>query len=462
MTEPIDDPQTRSRMERLKAGQATVLGRVERARKQLEDKRPHSRVLDAGFRTLERDIAAGGGVLAGAVAFRIFLFLVPYTFVAVCVFGVGASASDQDPGSLARDAGIGGLAAKAMSSVGDLSTSQRVLSLAVAGFALLLATRALLKVLRIVHALIWHTRAGKALKPTRAVVFFVLGVTVALGLGILIGKLRGVSFLLGLVGTLLYIAVPVGVWLLVSWYLPRPPDLPWTALIPGAVFFGVGMEILHIVTVYWIAHQVESKTDTYGALGFALVLLLWAYLMGRFVTTAAVINESLWSSYQERRQAWRTRPHRRLVSDRRPGTTRGDAPGDARGLRGEDRRAQGEDQHVARDERHDARGSSPASAPNAAMISENSPRARIVVARLVVALRSRRARRPTRIAATKLTTTVTATAIAIGSATDANVAGIDGEPEGEEEQRGERVAAAEAPACAPGAPRWSRRRRVRP
>ena len=201
-------------------------------------------------------------MLAGAVAFRIFLFLVPYTFVAVCVFGVGASASDQDPGSLARDAGIGGLAAKAMSSVGDLSTSQRLVSLVVAGFALLLATRVLLKVLRIVHASVWHTR-GKVRSSRRGrCSLFIVGVTLALGLAILVGKLRGESLLLGLIATLLYIAVPFGVWLLFSWYLPHPPDLPWTALIPGAVFFGVGMEILHVVTVYWIAHEVESKTDT--------------------------------------------------------------------------------------------------------------------------------------------------------------------------------------------------------
>jgi uncharacterized BrkB/YihY/UPF0761 family membrane protein len=301
---PSPEPRTRSRRERLGAGRASVLTRVERSRKRLEDARPQSAVLDAGFRALERDIAAGGGVLAGAVAFRIFLFLVPYTFLLVCVFGVGASAADEDPASLARSAGIGGLAAKAMGSVRDLSTGERLLSLVVTGVALLLATRALLKVLRIVHALIWHTSPGKPKQPTRAALVLIAVVTAALGLGVLAGTLRGKAFLLGLVATILFVGVPIGAWLLVTWYMPHADGVPWTALLPGAVFFGVGMEILHVVTVYWIAHQVESKTDTYGAIGFALALLLWAYLMGRFITTAAVINASLWSRYQERR-----RPH---------------------------------------------------------------------------------------------------------------------------------------------------------
>ena len=102
-------------------------------------------------------MAAGGGVLAGAVAFRVFLFLVPYVFMLVVVFGLGASAADEDPGTLARKSGIGGVAAKAFAGVGDLSTGERIVSFLVAGFALVLATRALLKVLRIVHALIWRT-----------------------------------------------------------------------------------------------------------------------------------------------------------------------------------------------------------------------------------------------------------------------------------------------------------------
>ncbi len=307
---PRDDSQTKSRMDRLRAEQARAVSGIEHTRQRLEAARPNSRVVDALFRAFERDVAAGGGVLAGAVAFRIFLFLVPYTFVLVCVFGVGASAADRDPGSLARDAGIGGLAAKAMGSVGDLSTTERVVSLVVAGFALILATRALLKVLRIVHALIWHARAGKPEKPTRAALVLIGVVTLALGVSVLVGKLRSASFLVGLVATLLFVAVPFAVWLLVSWFMPRPADLPWTALLPGAVLFGVGIEMLHVVTVYWIAREVESKTDTYGALGFALALLLWAYLLGRVVTSATVINESLWSRYQERRHPPPTRAAR--------------------------------------------------------------------------------------------------------------------------------------------------------
>lgn len=298
-----DDAITQSRMERLKLEQTRAIDRIQRTREQLEAKRPSSKLIDTALGAFERDVAAGGGVLAGAVAFRVFLFMIPYVFLVVVIFGLGASAVSEDPGRLARDSGIGGLAAKAFAGVGDLSTGQRIVSFFVAGFALFLATRALLKVLRIVHALVWHTTPGKPKSATRAAGALVLLVTVALALSALVGMLRNVSFIAGLVGTVLFIVIPVAAWLFVSWYMPRAPDMPWTALLPGAIVFGLGLEVLHLVTVYWIATQVEHKTDTYGAIGFALALLLWAYLLGRLITTAAVVNETLWARDVERRKA---------------------------------------------------------------------------------------------------------------------------------------------------------------
>lgn len=287
-----------TRRQRIARERARVTRQVDQARARLDAARPRSTAVDSVMRTIERDVAAGGGVLAGALAFRIFMFMVPFVFLLVGVFGLGSSAANKDPQSLARDAGITGIAAKALSSVGDLSLGERVVYVVVVGFATYLATRALLKVLRIVHALIWHTRAGKPQRSGMAVLSLIGIVALGITLSALIGVLRGESFLLGLAGTIIYVFIPVVLWILVSWHLPHA-DLPWTALVPGAVVFGVGLELMHLVTVYWIAREVESKTSTYGAIGFAIALLLWAYLVGRLITTAAVVNESLWTRHQE-------------------------------------------------------------------------------------------------------------------------------------------------------------------
>jgi uncharacterized BrkB/YihY/UPF0761 family membrane protein len=151
----------------------------------------------------------------------------------------------------------------------------------------------------------------------RAAGGLVLVVTFAVAISALVGKLRTESFGIGLIATLLFAAVPFGLWLGVSWVMPHAPDAPWTAFLPGAAFFALGLSVLHLVTVYWIANQVEHKTDTYGAIGFALALLLWAYLLGRLITTAAVINETLWTRYEAR-----VRAHRATQARRDHGTDR--------------------------------------------------------------------------------------------------------------------------------------------
>jgi membrane protein len=177
--------------------------------------------------------------------------------------------------------------------------------------ALLFGTRALLKVLRIVYGLVWGVTPAKLKRPALSMLG-VLGLTTALfAFAALIGDLGERSIVLGLVGVVAMSVVPFGITIVASWYLPRQP-VRWQDLIPGAFVVAVGVLLLHIVTVYWIAREVESKTDTYGAIGAALALLLWSYLLGRLITASAVINASLWQQRQERaeRRAARALMHR--------------------------------------------------------------------------------------------------------------------------------------------------------
>jgi uncharacterized BrkB/YihY/UPF0761 family membrane protein len=272
--------------------------------------RPGSPLIDAVFRAIDRDVSTGGVVLAGAVAFRVFLFVVPYVFVAVVGFGLAAEAADQDAGDLARQSGIGGLVAKAVSGAADLSGFSRVTALVVALVALLFGTRALLKVLRIVFALVWGVTPPKLAKPALSMLAVLGLATVAFIFTALLDNLRDRSLALGVIGIAVASIIPFVVSLVASAYLPRQPTR-WPDLIPGAVFLTVGVFGLHLVTVFWIAHEVESKTDTYGAIGAALALLLWSYLLGRLITASAVINASLWERRQDRaaRRAARVRMH---------------------------------------------------------------------------------------------------------------------------------------------------------
>ena len=297
---PIEDAEERSLARRLRDRRVHVEARIEGTRQRLEAARPGSRVIDTLFRAFERDTATGGGVLSAAVAFRIFLFLVPFVFFFVVGLGFASDATDGNPQGISKSVGITGLIASAVKGAGDLSTTQRVTALLVSGFALLLGSRAAVKVLRITHGLIWRVPIPKLKNATRAAGAFVGLVAVSMASAAGVAAMRSESLVLGIVGLLLSAVVPFGLWLLVSLWLPHA-DCPWWALIPGATVVGVGTVALHAATVYWFSYQIQAKSETYGSIGASLALLLWAYMLGRIITAAAAANAAFWYRSEERR-----------------------------------------------------------------------------------------------------------------------------------------------------------------
>jgi uncharacterized BrkB/YihY/UPF0761 family membrane protein len=75
----------------------------------------------------------------------------------------------------------------------------------------------------------------------------------------------------------------------------------WTALIPGALVFGVGAEVLQLVAVYLIAPYSLEKQGTHGALVLAAGLMLGLFFVSRLMVSAAVVNATLWERKTARR-----------------------------------------------------------------------------------------------------------------------------------------------------------------
>src|SRR5262249_45345158 len=123
-------------------------------------------------------------------------------------------------------------------------------------------------------------------------------VTTSFVFSTLLDDIRQRSPGLGLLGIIVAAVIPFSIALLANVFLPHQPS-PWPDLVPGAIVMAIGVLGLHLVTVYWIAHEVESKTDTYGAIGAALAILLWSYLLGRLITLSAVVNASQWQRRKE-------------------------------------------------------------------------------------------------------------------------------------------------------------------
>jgi uncharacterized BrkB/YihY/UPF0761 family membrane protein len=266
--------------------------RVQRARADIEARRADSASIDTAFEAVERDSQTGGGVLAAAVAFRLFMFLVPYAFVMVTGFGLASTAAGQNPKDAAHSAGIGGLLASSVASTSTMSLGNRLFALVVGGIALAFTAHSLVTVLWVVHRLIWDVRPSR--KPTLwAVPILVGAVTLLFGGADLAAWLGSHSIGWRLLALVLTTLASATAWFLASLWLPHE-ECEWWALLPGAAIVGIGVGVLHVLTITYVAHVVSRKSSLYGAIGIALALLLWTYFAGRLLTASIAANAALW------------------------------------------------------------------------------------------------------------------------------------------------------------------------
>jgi uncharacterized BrkB/YihY/UPF0761 family membrane protein len=251
-------------------------------------------VLDAAFQVGEHDREVAGGLLAGAIAFRLFLWLVPFAVVVVTVVGWIAQDLDLTQSDLARRFGIAGVVARYVGDAAVQSTGTLALVLVLSLYALVIASRSSLRALRLAYLLAWGMPIVRFAGSTVTALCFAGG---AIGLIVVAGVIntfRATHTGPGLVLMFLLMLVVGAVWVFASWKLPHPTDVPVRALVPGAVVMAVGIEVLHIATVLYYANRITHSSELYGGLGAAVGLLAWLYLLGRLMIGSAVINASLW------------------------------------------------------------------------------------------------------------------------------------------------------------------------
>ena len=257
-----------------------------------QDEREKHESVDAVFEMAERDGDVGGGIIAGALAYRLFIWLLPLALVAVAGLGIAADASSESPEQAAESLGLEGLITNSIAHAAD--SPNRWYALLVGIPVLVWATRSLLRVLIVAHRLIWTDVRAAAPKPKLVPTLRLLVLLLCLGaVSAVASAVRAWSTAPGVLATLLALAPYAALWVLVSVRLPHR-DAPWTALIPGALVVALGMELFNAVTAYVITPWALAKQGTYGALGVAAALLVGLFLVSRLVVASAVVNATLW------------------------------------------------------------------------------------------------------------------------------------------------------------------------
>jgi uncharacterized BrkB/YihY/UPF0761 family membrane protein len=281
-----------ARLERTRLRTAALQARAKRIAERAEAERARHGALDAAFEVVNRDVEVGGGIIAGALAYRFFIWLLPFALVLVAGLGLAAGAASVSPQSAAKSLGLAGLVSNSVASAAK--GSARWYALIVGIPILFLTTRSVLRVLIGAHRLVWTDLRAAAPRPTpRATARLLALVLCFFAFSAIAGAAREWSFAAGVLVSLVLIVPYTALWLLVSIRLPHR-DSGWLSLIPGALAFGVGIGLIQIVAAYVLAPLSLSKQGTYGALGIAAALLVGLFLISRLMVGAAVLNATLW------------------------------------------------------------------------------------------------------------------------------------------------------------------------
>jgi uncharacterized BrkB/YihY/UPF0761 family membrane protein len=292
MTEPgPDKQQRRSDTEPPRPGRvAQWVERGQLLRARAEQARASHSSIEIGFSLFEGDSSIGGGLLAGALAYRLFVLLLPTALLLVSGIGLYGGAVDQSPSQVAREAGLHGLIA---SQVAETASSRaRWIVFLVMIPAVLYALAKLYRAVAVVHALAWH-RSARGVRVTRAGMGLLgAALVVDLGAASVVGWIRRHDQFGGLAALAVYLAIVGGTWLIVSRRLPGG-EAGWLALVPGSLFVGAGFLFVNIFNVYVTTRLVENRANTYGVLGVAAALLFSLVLVGRVVVIAAELNASI-------------------------------------------------------------------------------------------------------------------------------------------------------------------------
>jgi uncharacterized BrkB/YihY/UPF0761 family membrane protein len=252
--------------------------------------------------TVHRDRRFGGGLLAGALAFRLFGALLPLGLLVTVALGYAAAGNRGTADDVADALGIGRSVLESIAESSKLSTGTRWTVAAFGIVALLAAAVSAARAIRAAHSLAWTGGVERMRRPLWAALVLVAVLFVFAGVWWLLARARAD---LGAAGVVLsVVAAPVffAVWLGVATLLPHG-DAPWTALVPGAIVVGAGVQALHLLTVLFVAGRLERASAAYGSFGAALTILVWLYVLSRVIVASAMLNAELWQRRREARTA---------------------------------------------------------------------------------------------------------------------------------------------------------------
>ena len=285
-TTPADEPAEQT-------GRASEpVSRVHRARERALAIAPRAPGYEHALGALRHDQRHAGGLLAGALAFRLFGALLPLALLLTVMLGYATTLDRSAPKQAGETLGLGPTLLASVGESAKLSAGTRWSVAVFAVFSLVWAAISAARAIRAVHSLAWEGRAGRLRRPLPAALALLAAVAAFALVIAVAGKARAELGLAGLLVSIAALGAFAAIWLALAWLLPHG-DADWKELVPGALLVAVGIQLIHLGTVLFIAGRIERASDTYGSLGVAFTILFWLFVVSRVIVASAMLNAAL-------------------------------------------------------------------------------------------------------------------------------------------------------------------------
>ena len=267
----------------------SVKTKVEAVSNQLTERRAQSATIDTVYAVNEHNRRLAGNLLASALAYRFFLWLLPVCLVASAVSGFLLT----DSTSSLEGVGVSKYVRSVVGTAAKQAQKSRWVMLVLGLYAMYSTSKAAFRALYIIHRLVWEMPPKPPAKIWKGTLGFVGFAVLALAMAFLVQVVRARFTEFGVASLLSTFILFGGLWLGASLLLPHG-DAPWTALIPGALLLSTGVVGLHLFTFLYLDQKLQSSSQLYGALGAAAAILLWLYIIGYVMVGSAVLNVARW------------------------------------------------------------------------------------------------------------------------------------------------------------------------
>jgi membrane protein len=234
-----------------------------------------------------------GNNLAAAVTFQAFVSLFPLLLVAVAIIGFLSGDGTNIAGRIISELGLNGDARAAVVDAVAAARESKKAASVVGLVSLFWSGLGLVNALQYGYNQVWQVEE-RGIKD-KAVGMLWLGgaVIVFVAAAAITTLLRWLPGYFAPLGILVALVVNFGLWVWTSKILPNT-RVPWRAVLPGALFAAIGLEVLKAVGAFYVPKMVASSSQLYGTLGVVFALLAWLFFFGRLIIYSAVVNVVLW------------------------------------------------------------------------------------------------------------------------------------------------------------------------